>query len=520
MKDSFSNEDDFDNLRDIAHLAEKFEQSLKNNDPLFLDVEEFEDLIDYYLSVDNPYKAQKAIEEAYKIYPKSEQIAMMEVNVMLHIHKPHKALHILSLWEHMLSSSVDYAILKGEAYEQMCNYDKALYYYHKALEEIQKENDKLYEIEVLLRITRTYAKKEEYASTLKYYKKIIELDPTDSTSLHEIYYYYDLLDEMSEAVKYFNEFTQKYPLHETGWHLLGKSYESLQLYEKAIECYDYCLSIDEYNIEAVADKARTLIALQEYEKAINEIKTLQESNLEDEYTHYLLGIAYKESGQYTKAIGIFKKLTDIELFKADSFYHLADIAYRQKDYQTALCYINEAITANDLLLYFKLAANISESMQDQEKTMEYYLQALHAHMEGDQETEVIAMLLRFLEKHNLTLRDLYSHPLNFIEVEDTTSEGLIQAEYDAVKWGYLLINLLPKLKNYDAEAYEIAIEKILEYAILFLINTSPPAAYQMIANVAEADKEQTLSVIRKKYNDYYCRNIILQQILELKFDTQ
>ena len=56
---------------DPNQSVQRFERMLKNNEFYFFDVEEFEDLVDYYIEIGNPRQALMAIEIGCDQHPSS-----------------------------------------------------------------------------------------------------------------------------------------------------------------------------------------------------------------------------------------------------------------------------------------------------------------------------------------------------------------------------------------------------------------------------------------------------------------
>ena len=92
-------DEDFDPYNDGSddlELSNKFEQMLEMNEHYFFDVEEFEDLIDYYLEKNEMEKANKAIDFALYQHPNSSALKIKQAQYLIENHQPNKGLDILN----------------------------------------------------------------------------------------------------------------------------------------------------------------------------------------------------------------------------------------------------------------------------------------------------------------------------------------------------------------------------------------------------------------------------------------
>ena len=87
MKEQF----EFSDSENTNYYIERFEEMLKRNEQYFFDVEEFEDIIDFYLNKNNPGKALEAIKLASLQHPASTEILIKKAQVFADANKPQKA---------------------------------------------------------------------------------------------------------------------------------------------------------------------------------------------------------------------------------------------------------------------------------------------------------------------------------------------------------------------------------------------------------------------------------------------
>ena len=128
---------------ELKDLVARFEASLNNGNGLFFDLDEFEDIIDYYIDFGLTQKARIALHHAFRIYPKSTKLHLKRAQILAFQNKRERALEILSEMEASEPENTDINLTKAHIYSQMQQYDKSIAEYIKASEsEEQDQEDK------------------------------------------------------------------------------------------------------------------------------------------------------------------------------------------------------------------------------------------------------------------------------------------------------------------------------------------------------------------------------------------
>ena len=77
-----------------------------------------------------------------------------------------------------------------------------------------------------------------------------------------------LYRQTEKAVSFLEGYIEKHPFSKAAWFNLGTAYSNLELYEKAIDAYDYCIAIDESFASAYFNKANCYANLNNYPAAV------------------------------------------------------------------------------------------------------------------------------------------------------------------------------------------------------------------------------------------------------------
>ena len=146
MDDFFEHNEDEDS---ITYLIERFDNMLIEEGHYFFDVEEYEDLVDYYLTTGELEKCNTVIGYALEQYPDHSGFVIRQAQVLVSSNKAEKALKILAKVEEIEPNNSEIYITKGAIYSQMKRYDDAIREYKAVLKLDPKNKDARKGLELL-----------------------------------------------------------------------------------------------------------------------------------------------------------------------------------------------------------------------------------------------------------------------------------------------------------------------------------------------------------------------------------
>ena len=143
---------------------------------------------------------------------------------------------------------------------------------------------------------------DNYEEAKLHFMKCIDLDLEDYSSLYNIIYCFEFLDQTEKAIEYLTWYLDQNPYCEVAWHQLGKQYLEINELEKALTAFDFAIISDDTFIGAYFEKAKVL-----------------EKNLEDLAnqlinTNYLLQLRGPSAFSYLKIGCCYSKLNNNDEF--------------------------------------------------------------------------------------------------------------------------------------------------------------------------------------------------------------
>ena len=85
-----------DNNQNTDILIKRFEEMLRKKEHYFFDIEDFEDIIDYYFERNNIKKIKQILKYAIKQHPSSTSLIIKKAQLLSLTNKPEKAIKTLS----------------------------------------------------------------------------------------------------------------------------------------------------------------------------------------------------------------------------------------------------------------------------------------------------------------------------------------------------------------------------------------------------------------------------------------
>ncbi|MCF8226187.1 MAG: tetratricopeptide repeat protein [Bacteroidales bacterium] len=319
-------------------LLQKYER-MKNSDSMtFFDVEEFEQIIDFYLDDFQYEKAGEAAEIGARQHPASVEIKYKVVHVFLEQAMGKKALEKLEnipSWEH---SNSEYHYLKGTALCLTGRTQDAEKSFDKGLSLASEDK-----FEALLNISIAFENARHYQLAIKYLEQAKSLNPEFLSVLYDLGYFYERLDKFDKSIDYYQKYLDIDPFSENVWYNLGVVYHKLDMTEEAIDAYDYSIALNADYASAYFNKANTHAAKSEFLKAIDTIKDFLEVEPDNTQALAFLGEFYENAYQYHKSLESYKRIIEIDNTNTEGWFGAGMILFQLNKFTEATIYLLKAL---------------------------------------------------------------------------------------------------------------------------------------------------------------------------------
>ncbi|WP_430905481.1 tetratricopeptide repeat protein [Maribacter sp. 2-571] len=337
----------------------KFESMLKTDDVYFFDAEDFEEIIHYYLNHGKIALAKKAIKIGLQQHPASIALKLLDVEVLVFENNLELAERLLDELQVLDSNNEEIYIQRANIYSKKDNHEAAV----ALLEEALELTTDSFDIHSLLGME--YLFMDDFKLAKDNFMKCVAFDQQDYSSLYNVIYCFEFLEDFDGAITYLNDYLDKNPYCEVAWHQLGKQYYSKKMYPEALTSFDFAIISDDTFIGAYFEKGKVLEKQGKFAEAIENYETTLK--LEDPTSHaYLrIGRCYEKEGNDEMAKYHYYKTVHEDPLLDKGWLVITEFYYKKKNYKKAIYYINKALNIDgDNPNYWKKCGKIHTALKD------------------------------------------------------------------------------------------------------------------------------------------------------------
>ena len=462
---------------EFRELLAKYEKSIKLGISSYFGIDEFVDILSYYLSVDKSDEAIGVIDAAKHLHPTAPENTKMEIRLALYAGEATRALELFRNLKYI--DETEMLIIKAEIMVALRDFKQA---HDIAIELLQKSmpgQESVYEgLEILLDCGFALDALEICETALKAAPQQISLHEVKAECLIE-------LQRINEAVKIYNNLLDGNPYSTFYWEQLGHIYYMVKKFGKSLECFEYESTINEDIEYANMMQAYCYYHLRNYDDAKKIFATLAKKYKNTVTPIFYIGLCHYYSGRIEEAINAF----DIAINNA-----------QEGTIAMMLARVNKAIL---------LDISGEPSIADDAMSM-----ALLMHPDNMKQLVLTGNhLYELRDKENLTFDDM-----NIIETKEwSTEETLYTLGVHLVEHNHLLLG--KRVLNYCRDlSYDKAdIDAHLAY-IQWNIGKEEQAL-QFIESALDGRSNTLFELFGIPYNANISSNAFIAQVKQKKNDT-
>lgn len=321
----------------------QYEEMIKGDTSSYFDADQFADFAEYYLSKGKYKDASQVIDYALNIHPGSPEILIIKAHILIDQGQTDEA---QSITESIGEDSVDVELLRAELLlvaRKPEEADKLLIDMVATKDDIDKEDYKS--------IIYLYEDFEMPAKAIEWFEKSILLFPQEDYMLMDMALCYVETGKVEKAVNMLNDLIDSNPYESEYWYTLGKVYYMAGNYGKAIEAYEFVLTIDVNHSKAILMMAHCYFKLENNEMSAQYYLKYSEFEPESEMPLFFCALCFFASEKFDSALKYF--LQALEKIKngspqlVDIYSYIALTHSKMGNMGDALHYIDLAIRQDD-----------------------------------------------------------------------------------------------------------------------------------------------------------------------------
>ena len=325
---------------EILQKVVQFEDMLSEKSFTFFDVEDYENIIDYYIDLELNDKMLAALDFGLNQFPNDLTLSLIKVDVLNSKQLVDDSYMLLKSLEQFYPNNIDVLYNLGKIYAITNRIQTAKIYFENAVNLI-RVNDSYNDL--LSDIAYEFLQIGQNTQAIHVMKRIMEIKPEDESTLMELGIAYHESGLLQEAIIYFTEFIDNNPYSHIAWFNLGTLHNVKEDWKEALFAFDMCLVINEKFTAAHYGKANSYIQEKEFQSAIDTFNESFNFDHPNSYAYCCLGECYEKIGDFKKALIFYEKSLEIDDSQSDAWLGIGVVRDLNNQTLDALKFIEKAI---------------------------------------------------------------------------------------------------------------------------------------------------------------------------------
>lgn len=338
--EEFFRDSDFEEQQTRASVRE-YENMLLEDAYFFIDLAKVDVIYNFYFQSNELQKAQHLVEFALQSHPSSGALYHKLAKIDFEYARYKNALMHIETALIYSPLQIDYGIFKAEILVRLDRNDESM----EVMEELLGLSSRPEEIYMTMGNLAQISgdpQKSEY-----YYKKSLSIKSDFEEALYELAFLLESEERLGDAIKLYEKYLNDFPYSEMVWYNLGIQYRKSGNYERAIECFDYCLVINEEMATAYFQKGQLQMDISRYQDALQSFLQANSINPYDLHTLFHVADCYENLNMYRDAIRYYTQTSQVDPDFIDAFIGIGYCLEKQEKFLEAIHYYQKAFKLDD-----------------------------------------------------------------------------------------------------------------------------------------------------------------------------
>ncbi len=322
---------------EVLEAVNRYEEMVEKKTQYYFDVDEFEDIINFYIENNKYSRAIEVSDFAFKQHPTSITIQQIRAQVLIDKGKLVEALTILKRLSSLEPYNFEHYYLQGLVYCYLGDIKQAITKFELALKQLE---DKVF---LLYGISISFENVGQYEIALRYLNQAHAIDPKNLYVVYDIAYCYERIEENEKSIEYYNKYLEERPFFENAWFNVGVVYNKMNNIEKALEAYDFALAINPEYSSAMFNKANVYSVKGKYDEAIRIYEDFLEMEPSDQHAFCYIAECYERKQNFEEALKYYKEAISIDSHFAEAWYGIGIVKILSDNINDSISYLKKAI---------------------------------------------------------------------------------------------------------------------------------------------------------------------------------
>ena len=356
---------------ELNPALERFEEMLRRNKRYFFDQHILLQIADHFISQDEFAKANEATNLAIEQYPFSVESFLKKAQVLTEEGKYEAALKVIDKAETIDPNDINLLLMRSDCLLLTDKHQQAVDMLQKALEKSSKDEKDLYHLE----IADVYFEWDNLEKAFDHIVEALKANPTNEYALNRIWYLTEVTNRYEESAALHNEIIDEHPFNYTAWTNLSQAYGGLGLFEKALECCEYAIAINDAMDTAYRDAGEINISMKKYKEALENFAKVQSLGAADAFLLYNMGYCFEKLKDFSAARMHYQRSVQSSKNFSDGYFQIGETYAKEGEWKKAIPYYRTAAKINEQYLPYRAKLAKALMMSD------YFREAGKAYVE-------------------------------------------------------------------------------------------------------------------------------------------
>lgn len=326
---------------EVLNAVKRFERMVSADRVIYFDVNQVENIFEFYLNKDLFEQAEKILSIGLKQHPQAPELLLLKASLLADKGNLDEAEQILINITAIEQSDHEAFLTLGWILLQKNDTEKAVYYYKKAAGIAVEDKE-----DILLEIAFNLNMKDKFSESIYFLERLIEKEPDNESALFELAFSLDKTGKYKKSISFYENLLKLNPFSENGWYNIGILYNKEDRYLEAIQAYDFALSINPYHSEAYFNKGNSLVHHGYVNEALEAYLEHASLNKYTALTYLYIADCWEQLTNYEMAISFYNLVIKEQPDNPDAWYGIATALMETGNFKGGIQAIDKAISIN------------------------------------------------------------------------------------------------------------------------------------------------------------------------------
>ncbi len=288
-------------------------------------------------------KALQVTNLALRLFKFKPDFFLIKAKLLISSQKPHAAIDVLEQAYALSPLDLEISLLKAKAYALSHQFDESL----RIISDLKCELIKTDLTELLLVEAFIYETMKDFNKMFDSLREALILNPNNHEALEQIWVSVEFSKKYHESVQLHQEIIDKNPYSYLAWYNLGHAYSCLGEYEKAVEALEYSFLINPLFEQGYLDCAELCLQVNMYEKALRCYQEANESFGPDAELIVYIAECLIKLNRHKEAKQKLQKAIYHDPYNEEIFFYLGECLCAEQNWKKAINAYLEAIDLDD-----------------------------------------------------------------------------------------------------------------------------------------------------------------------------